>query len=312
MSGLREAVEEYLALRRACGFELRIEHSLLRGFVQWAEQEGADFITVDLALRWARLPADAQAAQWANRLGMVRRFAQYRRASDPRTEVPSQELLPYRYRRRSPYIYGSEEIDRLLCAARLLPSPTGLRAKTYETFLALLVVTGMRLSEATGLDRRDVDLVEGNLTIRRSKFGKSRRVPIHASTRRALRRYAADRQALYAKPVVDRFFLSEAGRPLRPDAVRSTFIKLSRQVGLRGPLDRHGPRLHDFRHRFAVETLAKWYRDGVDVERHLPRLSTYLGHVHTQDTYWYLTAVPQLMQSAIARYEKQWSEREIP
>lgn len=303
MSPLRTALEEYLALRRACGFKLRIAHSLLRGFVDLAERESADFITTDLAVRWACQPIDVQPSQWANRLGMVRRFARYHSATDPRTEVPPPQLLPYRYVRRPPYIYRTEEIVRLLEAAGKLPSTTGLRARTYEIFFGLLAVTGLRLSEAIRLARCDVDLGEGILAIHRSKFGKSRLVPIHSSTRQVLKAYAAQRDAIYPRAKTHSFFLSEAGRQLGEHTVRWTFVKLSRQIGLRRPQDSHGPRLHDFRHRFAVATLLRWYRSGVDVERNLPRLSTYLGHVHINDTYWYLTAVPELMQWAMARFE---------
>ena len=312
MSELRTSLEEYLALRRACGFKLRIAHSLLRGFVDFVEREGADFITTNQALQWACQPTDVQPSQWANRLSMVRRFAQYRSATDPRTEIPPQELLPHRYVRRPPYIYRQEEVVRLLVAARNLPSRTGLRARTYEIFFGLLAVTGLRLSEAIRLDRCDVDLTEGALTIHRSKFGKSRLVPIHPSTLQVLKDYVAWRDWIYPRAQTNSFFLSEAGRRLGQDAVRWTFVKLSRQIGLRGAQDNHGPRLHDFRHRFAVETISRWYRSGVDVERHLPRLSTYLDHVHINDTYWYLTAVPELMQWAMARFEDEPPEGEQP
>ena len=303
MSTLRQALEEYLAMRRALGFKLRLAGAALHRFVSFLEQESADFITVDLALRWARQPARAQPPQWANRLAMVRRFAQYRSATDPRTEIPAQQLLPHRYPRRAPYIYQDDEIDRLLQAARELPSKTGLRAAIYEIYLGLLVVTGMRMSEAIQLDQRDVDLSQDILHIRRTKFGKSRYVPIHPTTRDALRKYQCLRDRIYPRAKTASFLISEQGNRLGEFSVRATFIKLSHQIGLRSPGDRRGPRLHDFRHRLAVQTLLGWYRRGVDVERHLPKLATYLGHVHVNDTYWYLTAVPELLQWANRRIE---------
>lgn len=304
MSTLRQALEEYLAMRRALGFQLRLAGAALHQFVRFVEQEGVDFITVDLALHWARQPTGAQPPQWANRLAMVRRFARYRSATDPRTQIPEQRLLPHRYPRRSPYIYRDEEINRLLQAARQLPSKTGLREATYETYLGLLVVTGMRMNEAIQLDQRDVDLSHDILHIRRTKFGKSRDVPIHPSTRDALGKYQYLRDQIHPKAKTSSFLLSEQGNRLGEFSVRATFVKLSHQIGLRKPGDRRGPRLHDFRHRFAVQALLGWYRSGVDVERYLPKLATYLGHVHVNDTYWYLTAVPELLQWASRRLEE--------
>jgi integrase len=201
-----------------------------------------------------------------------------------------------------PYLYTDEELAHLIGAARKLPSPLGLRAATYATLFGLLAVTGMRVSEPVGLDRDDVDLNWGILTIRRTKFGKSRIIPLHASTREALRQYANLRDRVF--PGTRSFFVAEHGGRLNANIVQRTFVRLSRQIGLRGPTDSHGPRLHDLRHRFAVETLIRWYREGVDVERHLPELSTYLGHVHVADTYWYITAVPELLRLATLRLER--------
>jgi integrase len=298
---LREALEEYLALRRALGFILAETSRMLHKFVVYAENEGASFITTDLALRCAVQP-DWQPPQWASYLSMVRRFARYVSALDARTEIPPFGLLPYRARRVQPYLYTDEEIAQLIRAAGKLPSPLGLRAATYATLFGLLAVTGMRVSEPIGLDRDDVDLNRGRLTIRRTKFGKSRMLPLHASSREALRHYSNLRDTLF--PQVRSFFAAEHGGRLTAWSVRRTFVALSRQTGLRGPKESHGPRLHDLRHRFAVETLIRWYREGVDVERHLPELSTYLGHVHVADTYWYITAVPELLRLATLRLER--------
>lgn len=303
MSPLRQAVDEYLALRHALGFSLRLPGAMLHHFAAFLERHGAPYITRDLALRWAQQPATAQPSTWANRLAAVRRFAQFWSASDPRTEVPPLGLLPHRYARKPPYIYTADDIRRLIAAARQLPSATGLRPATYATLLGLLAVTGLRISEALALNRADVDGAEAVLTVRRTKFGKSRLVPVHPATQRALGRYARRRDRVYPKPTTESFFVSERGARLTQCTVRYTFNRLSRQVGLRGPADRRGPRLHDLRHRLAVTTLLRWYRAGVDVERHLPALSTYLGHRHVADTYWYLSAVPELLRLAAARLE---------
>ncbi|MEX2123423.1 MAG: tyrosine-type recombinase/integrase [Woeseia sp.] len=179
MSPLHTTLDEYLALRRSLGFELRLAGRLLERFVAFADRQGTEFITRELALRWATEPADVQPAQWANRLGMARRFARYCCASEPRTEVPSTDLLPYRYRRQPPYIYSDAEVRRLLRTAMQLPSAHGLRAPTYTTLLGLYASTGLRTNEALRLDREDVDFAQGVLCVRQSKFGKSRCIPIH-------------------------------------------------------------------------------------------------------------------------------------
>ena len=182
MSELRQAMEQYLGLRRSLGFELREPEAILRRFVAFAEREGASYITMDLVLRWTKQPSKAQPATWASWVAMVRRFAHWWSATDPRTEVPPEGLLPHRFHRQRPYIYSDDEIERLVRAAAELSSPNGMRALTYSTFFGLVAATGMRLSEGLALDRSDVDLDEGILTVRRTKFGKSRLVPLHAST----------------------------------------------------------------------------------------------------------------------------------
>jgi integrase len=304
MSPLQSALDEYLALRRALGHKLRDPGRLLQRFVGFADHAGAPY-TTELALAWATQSATVQPAEWTRRLGIVRRFAQYCSAIDLRTTIPPPDLLPHRYQRPTPYIYRDKEITRLLDAARQLPSGTGLRPHTYATLFGLYAATGMRCNEPLQLNRDDVDLADGVLTIRGTKFGKSRYVPLHISTQRALQRYATHRDRLCPTPDCPSFFLSERGTRLSHWSVRRTFVKLSHQIGLRGASDSRGPRLHDLRHRLAVSTLLHWYRRGVDVERHLPALSTYLGHAHITDTYWYLTAgTAALRAAAVERSER--------
>jgi len=303
MSPLHQALEEYLAVRRALGFKLREAGSTLRRFVEFAEQKGASFITTELALSWAQQPSEAAPAYWASRLGMVRCFARYCRALDSRTEVPSDGLLPHRFRRKPPYLYSDVEILRLIGAAERLPSRTGLRAATYSTLLGLMAVTGMRTGEPISLDRGDVDLDRGVITLRFTKFDKSRYVPIDSSTQQALEQYQHRRDRLCPDLQIPSFFLSEQGTRVSQWSIERTFVKLSHEIGLREPFDRRGPRLHDLRHSFAVRTILDWYRKGLDVERHLPKLATYLGHTHVKDTYWYLSATPELLQWAVRRLE---------
>jgi integrase len=307
MSELREAAERYLRLRRDLGCELREAGRLLHDFVAFAQREGASHITTDLAVRWARRPAGVQPVTWALRLRVVRRFALWLSATDRRTEVPPVGLLPGRYVRRRPYISSDAEIADLVQTAGQLASAAGLKGRTYATIFGLLAVTGMRVSEVLALDREDVDLDEGVLRIRRTKFGKSRLVVVHDSTRQALADYARERDRVVRRPAAAAFFLSEGGGRVTGCAARYNFAKVSREVGLRAPAGgrRHGrgPRLHDMRHRFAVCTLLRWYRSGVDVEREIPKLATYLGHVHVNETYWYIEAVPELLGLAARRLE---------
>ena len=303
---LRKAVTEYLTMRRSLGFKLRDMGYSLHHFVSFMEQEGASIITVDLALRWAQQPQGVQPAHWARRLSFVRSFARYWSAIDHRTEIPPVGLLPYRSKRATPYIYSDEEIELLLKAAKNLPPSKSLRPYTYCTLFGLLTVTGMRISEIIRLDRDDIDLNQKLLTVRMTKFNKSRMIPLHPSTVENLKHYLQRRDQLYPRSSVSRFFLSNQGIPLTDCMVRWTFVKISRQIGLRKIGDKNGPRIHDLRHRFAVTTLLNWYRNGVDVEQRLPVLSTYLGHAHVTDTYWYLSAIPELLALTKHRLEKRW------
>lgn len=302
----RTAVEDYIQLRRSLGFNLCDAKVALLHFASFLEASGASHLTIALALQWAQQDPAARPAAWARRLSFVRGFARHWSAQDPHTEVPPWGLLPHRPRRPRPYLYSDDEVQRLLEAAQQLPPAHGLRGPTYHGLLGLLAVTGLRISEALKLQSADVDLSAGLLTIRGTKFGKARLVPIHASTQHVLAAYASRRDRFLAGRPAAYFFVSSRGTRLDGGDVHRTFYALSRQTGLRGPTASHGPRLHDFRHRFAVQTLVQWYRAGQDVERRLPLLSTYLGHVHVADTYWYLTACPELMGEAVQRLEQRW------
>ena len=312
MSTLREAMEQYLSLRRSLGFKLIKVESILRSFVAFAEKKAASHITTDLALKWVKLSTAKEPATLADRLNTVRRFAIWRSAADERTEVPPKNLLPYRYQRKSPYIYSDQEIEELVRAARRLPSPKGLRGPTYATLFGLLAATGVRISEAVSLDRKDIDIEEKVLSIRKSKFRKSRLVPVHETTRHALSDYAEKRDRIFPMLQSIAFFVSEQGTRVTHWAARDNFAVVSRQIGIRkktnGKRVGCGPRLHDMRHRFAARTLVDWYRAGVNVEREIHKLSTYLGHGHVNDTYWYLEAVPELLELATQRLMEERKE----
>jgi integrase/recombinase XerD len=303
MTTLRQAVEGYLSLRRALGFQLHDVGSALARFLAFCEAEGVAVITADLARRWA-VSGDASPARAAWRLRIVRDFAIHHQASDPRTEIPPKDLFPSRCHRKTPYIYSDEEVAQLLQVARKLPPGKGLRHRTYATLFGLLAATGLRVGEALALDDADVDRREGMLVVRQSKFRKSRLVPVHASTLDRLRQYQDERDRLYPRPKTSALFVSEGGRRLPYKTVQGVFRRLRERLRLRGPSTSRRPRIHDLRHRFAVSTLIRWYREGADVERHLPRLSTYLGHGCCEHTYWYLTAVPELLRLATERLEQ--------
>ena len=304
MKSLKEAADEYIYLRRALGFKLRDAESLLKDFADFMEHENESYITTKLALHWAKEPQNTLQAYWGSRLSVIRRFAQYVKAIDSRNEVPPYGILPYRYHRCNPYIYSDEEVLKLLQACNSLNSGNELRRHTYYTVFGLLAVTGMRISEVTALTREDVDLTQGIISIRQTKSRKSRLIPVHRSTLKVLRGYAQLRDQIYPTVKISSFFLSDRGTCITGCAVRYAFIRLSHRIGFRKPTESHGPRIHDFRHRFAVKTIIKWYQEGVNVENLIPLLSTYLGHTKPSDTYWYLSSVPELIGLAAARLEK--------
>lgn len=284
MNTLRQAVQEYLSLRRGLGFKLREAGKGLLDFVTFMEQKRASYITQSLALAWAQLPVNVQPAQWARRLSFVRGFALHRSATDSRTQIPAQGLLPFQPKRARPYLYSDDEIQRLLSAAlnmRCRYERGELLPWTYHCLFGLLSVSGLRLGEARNLELQDVDLKAGVLTIRGTKFGKSRLVPLHASTCKVLANYIARRERHWAaRPVSSYLFVSSWGNRLDYGQIHRAFYALSREIGVRGVADSHGPRLHDMRHVFATNTLVHWYQADQDPERLLPILSAYLGHVH--------------------------------
>lgn len=300
-------------MRRDLGFKLIDAGKALPEFVTFMRQHRAAHITSELALTWAQQPQNAQPAYWARRLSHVRGFARYRSATDPRTQVPPAGLLPFSPRRARPYLYSEDEIVNLLHAARRMPCrfrQDALRPCLFHCLFGLLSVSGLRVSEALNLQLPDVNLDAAILTVRGTKFGKDRLVPLHASTCKVLQQYLAERRRHWAGRDVSAYvFVSNRGHRLDGAAVRRTFYALSRQIGLRGAADSHGPRLHDMRHRFATNALVRWYRRDQDPERLLPVLSAYLGHVHVADTQWYLNSSPQLMQQAMRRLERCWEDR---
>lgn len=302
MSPLRDALADYLRIRRRLGFEMPQDGRLLEGFVAFCEQAGAERITTELALAWARTPVHAHPHSWARRLGVVRGFARHVATIDPSSEVPSTDLLPGHRPRLAPYIYTDAQIAALMAAAGKLSPP--LRAARHQTLIGLLAVTGMRPGEALALDRRDVDLGRGVLHVRAGKQNKQREVPVHQSTIHALRGYARLRDTHCPKPATPAFFLSATGRRMARGELNRTFTQLVREVGLDGCGARARPRPYDLRHALAVRTLLEWHHAGENVDRRMPLLSTYLGHTDPASTYWYLEAVPELLELISRRLQQ--------
>lgn len=297
---LRGLLVDYLAVRRALGFKLTRDGLLLDQFVTYLEQAGAQRITSELALSWVTTPERASAS-WLNvRLSVVRGFARWLEAFDPATEVPERGWLPP-IRRTTPYLYSEDDVASLLAAARALRWP--LSAATYETLIGILVVTGMRVGEAIRLDRSDVSLDDGLLTIADSKLGKSRQLILHPTTVSALRVYLRRRARLSPSPAEPALFVHPAGIRINYEAVQATFKVLTIRAGLSPRSPQCRPTPHGLRHSFTVDTLVRWYREGVDVQARLASLSTWLGHADVKWTYWYLSTVPELLELAGERLE---------
>jgi integrase len=302
MKSLQDHLAEYIAARRALGTRLQEPAQTLLQFIKFLARKRSACITTPLALEWSQQSKNVQRATWARKLSMVRQFARWVHAVEPRHQVPPPRLLNVRHRRNPPHIYSDEQIRSLMVAASRLGSSTRMKGLVLQTIIGLLAATGLRPGEAFALEKADVDLQTGMLNIRESKFGKSRQVPIHSSTIASLERYARRRNRNLRGSDDPHFFLSDRGAALVPGAVRRWFCKISRSCGLRGQVPGHrcgrGPRLQDLRHTFATKRLVEWYRTGENVAIQLPKLAAYLGHSSVICTYWYIQAVPELLALA--------------
>lgn len=297
-------LDDYLDVRRSLGFDLRTNERILRRFIRFAEEDGATHITTPLFLRWEASLPDVNGGTRSTRLRVVRLFAQWLNGVDPAHEAPPLGLLPGRLIRARPYIYSAAEISALIAAAKALPSIYGLRGLTCSTLFALLAVTGMRISEALALDCDDLDIANGVLRVRQAKLGKERLLPLASSGVTELGVYLAERDRLIGHKATPMFVTDKAAR-LTDCVARYNFARASQEIGLRALQTYHrhgrGPRIHDLRHTFAVRTMINWYRAGKDPAREMIRLTTYLGHANPSHTYWYLEAVPELLDLAMTR-----------
>ena len=294
---LSETVERHIALHLVTGYLFRRQSGLLRGFAKWAQAKGDEVVRTTTAVEWAALGPTVSTRY--GRLQVVRRFARLVHAEDQRHEIPPAAVFGGRPgRRRTPHIYSPREIQLLLDAASRLGPRRSLRSRAYVTLLGLIAATGMRISEALAL-RLD-DITSAGLVIRESKFRKSRLVPLHPTTRAALDAYLRAR----AKHADDHaVFVSERRTRMHYSRVITTFLTLVRQIGIHPGPGRPGPRIHDLRHTFAVRSLEQCTGNRDDIARHMLALSTYLGHAHVADTYWYLQATPKLLVEIANRAE---------
>lgn len=305
MNALRGNVTDYLVMRHAMGFKVDGLQKLLLSFVTFCEARGAIRVRTDLAVEWATTAINVPVtdALVARRMDAVRIFARHQHALDPATEVPPEAVCNRRYQPREPNIFSDADVLALLAAADTL-SPR-FRAVTWQTLIGLLAATGMRAGEACRLTLHDIDLPAGVVQVLDTKFGKSRLVFLHPTTTTVLHHYLRVRRdrvgaAAGACPAV---FLNRRGGSLDPNLLNCTFRRVVAAAGMTVQPGRRPPRLHDLRHTFAVTTMLDWYRDGRDVQARLPLLSTWLGHVDPASTYWYLQAVPELLEYATRRLE---------
>lgn len=299
---LRAALHDYLAIRRSFGYRLARSEKLLQQFVDALEAAGVTTVRNEQTLAWATQPADGTAYWWGYRLGVARSFLHHLATLDPATQVPASDMLRRPNTRATPFLYSDSELIALMNAAGRLSTP--LRRLTYRTLLGLLAVTGMRIGEAIALDRDHYDASEGVITIMRGKFGKTRENPLHPSTVTALNEYLQQRDALQPPAKSPALFTSTAGTRLLYCNVQWTFQRLVKRAGLQPRSPGCRPRIHDLRHRLAVNTLLDAYRTGADAQYRLTLLATYLGHVNPAATYWYLSASPELLALTSARLER--------
>jgi integrase/recombinase XerD len=296
-------LEDYIDLRRGLGFQVRKDKNLLYRFHDFLIQEKASYIKTILALEFACRNPNASRAQWASRLTIIRRFAKYMKTLDQRTEIPAPYLMPYRFKRMPPFIYSDKNIIDILQTCIALEYKHELDHLTYYTLFGLIAVTGMRLSEVRGLKNESVNLDKGILTVRESKFNKSRYLPLHSTTTDALREYQKHKAQLQLDSSIF-FFVDESGNQLKEHRIRKVFHQILIKIDLwKIPLQSR-PKIMSFRHSFAVKVLTEWYKKGLNIDVHIPLLSTYLGHVRPSLTYWYLTGTKELLQLALLCLER--------
>ena len=306
---LQQSLHNYLQMRRSLGFKLHSDGIALQSFVLFMAEHQQKIITIPWALEWAKNSIKPNPVRWATRLSVVRPFSRYCRTIEPHSEVIPTDLLPRHYQRPEPYIFSDNDIRRLLQASEQLSINEPFFSHTLYCLFGLLSVTGLRINEALNLTVDDIDFEEELLIVHGAKFGKSRLIPLHKTTIEILADYYQKRNSFLKGQLLSYWFVNRQKKRLGYDCVKYQFDHLLKSLEIYSQRENHKPHLQDLRHFFAVSVLVKWYRNNEDVERLLPVLSAYLGHVETRDTYWYLSACPELMNSAKDRLEQYWEKR---
>lgn len=301
---MKHKVQEYLSYRRSLGFLLHIEGQQLLKFANYVDKKKHKGpLTEDIAIEWARSSKKLSRFTWARRLEPVRCFAKYCCIAEPDTQVPAKGIFGKAHRHNIPYIFSKYEIQRILDTTKYLVPENGLRPISFRYLFSLLYVTGLRISEALNLSPEDVDLTQGVLWVRQTKFNKSRLVPLHESTIQALKNYCQQRNQYVPPSKLQAFFIIDDGKQITLRATEYAFLRIRNLLGLNVTSQGKMPRVYDFRHTFVCHRLLSWYEQGVDVHKVIPYLSTYLGHVKVTDTYWYVTGIPELMKIVSKRFK---------
>lgn len=306
---MHRRLRDYLSLRRSLGYKLVSDGKILNSFVSYLQDRKIEYITVENALTWAKQSTSKRPCRWGRRLSIIRGFASYLSALDQRTEIPPAELLSSQHQRPTPYILARKDIDLLLQGALSRPNTPRILQQSLNCVYGLMSVTGLRISEVLNLRDQDVNFAAGVITVECSKFGKSRLTPLHWSTVAVLQRYQDTRKQIFGDHS-GYFFADQYGKPIRYDCVRYHFQKIFESMNHPNQAGKPRPTLHGLRHYFAISTITRWYESGADVQAKMPMLSTFLGHVETRDTYWYISACPDLMLAAVRRLENGQGEEQ--
>lgn len=300
MRTISSGIEDFIALRQSYGYKYKHAVPVLRQFGKFCAAKRCQRLTTATAMEWARgYEADSRSAA-SQRMRLLRDFATYWKMFDPKTEVPPRELVQKTPRRGHPYIYSAAELRKILAACNDFRAERGrtnpIRQETFHTMFGLMMSTGLRRAEAIDLMRHHVDLDRGTLLIEMTKFRKSRLIPLDKTVVERLRAYAKYRDSVISSPACENFFVMNRGQAVDGDSIYYAFVHASATAGIRSEPSGSGPRLHDLRHTYVVSVILHWLRQKRNIHELMPALSTYLGHAHPSDTYWYLTGVPELMR----------------
>ena len=309
MKTIKNGIEEYIQLKRAYGLKFQAGAATLMSFSQFCSKNKHKHITVAIILDWIQTFPNASRENIARKMMTLRGFCSYWKAFDNKTELPPKELTYYQSNRGNPHIYSFHEIERLLKACKKLGAERGqsnpIRPQTFQAMFGLIASCGLRRNEAINLKRKDIDFQSGTILIEMTKFRKSRKVPVHPTTLKKLKKYASIRDKAIKEPKCDNFFIMNRGQAVDGDSIYYAFVHSCKIANIRPDITGAGfPRIHDLRHTFVVRVILKWLKANKDIHTLMPALSTYIGHAEPSDTYWYLTGVPELMRFGLHKEQR--------